>query len=436
MINPARRTLPAEAQVERSYAEMVDEGSVVRPGSESTDAHVRPFTDFLPLLLLPCLPQPIIAQRLVDRLAGHRVWNIAGHFMDKPFEGVGAGSRQSSLPVAVAVDINDGLRLQLVGVLLRPLGGAEQALLFPVPSGQNDAPLRPPALLEELAKCACLLQDCDHAAYGMGGAVDPRIMMVALDDPFIGKSAPLYARDDVIRGVKIPVAGNLEVHQRRSGAQVIGRRESAAPRFRSYRAPDIPKNRQGISPADGHDRYLRNRRGLLYRQAFSLWNRSNTRCERVTRVNGHIRNTAALHTMFRAVGAFRIDRPLVIPVVLGVGINQASDGSILMGNLRLDPAPALPVARQNYLSSHVYAGLLQRLVVARHSVVDVYDLRRDIPVDRVGIVSGKLIGIRRIRIFKDNGFLELRRVPLRPKELEMPFLRRREQHAEFLDRRI
>ena len=93
---------------------------------------------------------------------------------------------EEAAAVAVAVDVDDGLLSQLRVVLLDPLGRAEQPRLFAVPRRVDDRALRPPALLQQLAERARLLELRRHAADRIAGAVHPRVVMVAADDPFVG----------------------------------------------------------------------------------------------------------------------------------------------------------------------------------------------------------------------------------------------------------
>ena len=67
------------------------------------------------------------------------------------------------------------------------------------------------------------------AARRIRRAVDPRVVMVAVDDPLVGKLASLDAHDDVVKRPVLPVECELEVDLRRPGADVIRDRQRAAP---------------------------------------------------------------------------------------------------------------------------------------------------------------------------------------------------------------
>src|SRR5215471_14901728 len=97
-------------------------------------------------------------------------------------------------------------------VRLDPFRRAEEARLLAVPRCIDDCPLRLPALLPQLAERARLLQFGGHAADRILRAVDPAVVMVAADDPFVRESRPLNSRDDVVERLRVPVERDLEMY--------------------------------------------------------------------------------------------------------------------------------------------------------------------------------------------------------------------------------
>ncbi len=76
-----------------------------------------------------------------------------------------------------------------------------------------------------------------------------------------------------------------------------------------------------------------------------------------------------------------------------VGVNQAANGAVLGGNLGLDAAPGVVVARDDNLSLDGDAHALELLVVLGDSVVDVDKRSGDVAVDRVSVIGGQLLGL-------------------------------------------
>src|ERR1700680_1274781 len=105
---------------------------------------------------------------------------------------------EKSARVSVRIDVEDSFLLQLGGVRLRPFRGTDQGGLFAVPGAVNDRSLRPPARFDKLADGVRFAKYGDHSTDGIVRAVDPRIVMVCPDDPFIRPLASAQPRDDVV----------------------------------------------------------------------------------------------------------------------------------------------------------------------------------------------------------------------------------------------
>ena len=131
--------------------------------------------------------------------------------------------------VAVGVDVRDGVCAQFVGVLFGPFGRAEQARLFAVPRAIDDGALRLPALLEQFAERARFFEHGDHAGDRIFGAIHPGVVVIAADDPLVGKRRARNFRDHVVDGLDVPVGFHFQVNLRGAGADAIGDAEAAAP---------------------------------------------------------------------------------------------------------------------------------------------------------------------------------------------------------------
>jgi hypothetical protein len=87
--------------------------------------------------------------------------------------------------------------------------------------------------------------------------------------------------------------------------------------------------------------------------------------EGVAGVDRHVGHAAALDALRGPIRAGGVDLALEVAVVLRVGVDDAADGALLRGDLRLDAAPASAVARDDDLALHVDAEPLEALVVVR-----------------------------------------------------------------------
>ena len=97
-----------------------------------------------------------------------------------------ARGAEEAAAVAVGVDVDERLALELIGVRLGPFGRAQEARLLTVPAGVDDGPRRPPALAVELSQRLGLAHQRDLPGERVGGAEHPAVMVIAADDPFIG----------------------------------------------------------------------------------------------------------------------------------------------------------------------------------------------------------------------------------------------------------
>ena len=110
-------------------------------------------------------------------------------------------------------------------------------------------------------------------------------------------------------------------------------------------------------------------------------------CQRVAGVEGHVLHRPALDALVRTPAALRIGVALRVAVVGRIGIDDAADRPVLLGELGFEAAPALAVAGDDDLALHIHAHALERLVVVGHAVVDVDELARDVAVALVGDIG-------------------------------------------------
>src|SRR5262245_28697478 len=160
---------------------MIDKRGIVGTGTQCADAQVGPLLNLLLLVWLIRLFHLLFSRLVVYRWPAIRIGDITSHFMHKAFKGVGPRGAIRAFSITVAIDVYHRLLLQFCGMVLNPLGRTEQALLFPVPRGQNDGALGPPPLLKKLAQGAGLFQERDHSAYRARGSVPPCIVVIPLE---------------------------------------------------------------------------------------------------------------------------------------------------------------------------------------------------------------------------------------------------------------
>ena len=307
----------------------------------------------------------------------------------------------------------------------------------PSQSGIDQRPLRRPALLAQLAERARLFEQHGRAADRIARAVDPRVVMVAADDPLVRKRAARHLRDDVVERLRVPVERDLQVHARRPRADPVGDRQRAAPAVGRHRTLDRGQQRLRVRVRDRQDGNLRERRRVLHGQPCRAGRRADVRGQRIARIERHVHHAAALRAVLRPHRAVRKRRLAEVTVVSRIRIDEAADGAVLARDLGLDAAPRRAVPRDDDRAAHGDTELFQDVVVLRPAVVDVHERRRDVAVDRVRVVAGQLLGLlARGRIFRHRRLLELGCESRGRDELEQALARGRKQHVERLDLRV
>ena len=199
------------------------------------------------------------------------------------------------------------------------------------------------------------------------------------------------------------------MHLCRAGAYVVGERQGAPPGRRRHLSAQGGQQRLGIFIRDRQNRYFGKGWSVLAGEPLGPFNRSVTRCERVTGVEGHIEYRAPLYAILILECAFGIHIPLKIAVFSGVGIDDTADGALFCRHLGLDAPPGTIVTGDDDFSFHIYAQFFQFLVIGRNAEVDEHQFRSDISVDGEAIVRGQhfirlsTVGIAGHRWFLQSG---------------------------------
>src|SRR5262245_61221609 len=117
MIDSAAALAP-EPEIERSYAEMIEECGVIRPRPESPDSHIAP------LAVVSALFAPAGARRVENRAFALGGVDGARDIVDEPLERVRSRRVETAFAGAICIDVDDRLPFQLLGMLFHPFGRA------------------------------------------------------------------------------------------------------------------------------------------------------------------------------------------------------------------------------------------------------------------------------------------------------------------------
>src|SRR5262249_14015650 len=134
---------------------------------------------------------------------------------------------------------------------LHPFRRSEESLLLTVPGAQDDGAARPPSLLQERSKRTRLFEKRGLAADRILRSIYPRVVVVAVDPPFVGPCRTGNARDNVAGRNDLPIEGQLHMDLRGPRAEVIGERQRTAPLQRGDRTAERGKQRPSVSVRNG-----------------------------------------------------------------------------------------------------------------------------------------------------------------------------------------
>ena len=167
----------------------------------------------------------------------------------------------------------------------------------------------------------------------------------------------------------------------------------------------------GVAIGDWQDRDFQNGLGVLTLDALGFFRRADPRGQRIARIEGHVGHGSPLEALGGASAALRVDIVRAIAVLLGIGIDDAANGAVILGQLGLQTPPADPIAGDDDLPLHRNTHALQGLVVIRHSEVHIDQVPGDIAVSLESHIGREFIlgaaggGVARHRGFR-KGRLE------------------------------
>src|SRR5271154_3245394 len=265
-------------------------------------------------------------------------------------------------------------------------------------------------------------------------------MMIAANDPFIGINRTGNFRNDVIDRGHIPIRNHFQMYSSGAGANVIADAKSAAPRLRGDGTFERSEKRFRVAVRNREDGNLGDRLGVFYGEALGVFRRANAWSERVAGVERHVRDAAALHSIYRAIGSLGENFALRVSVFVWIGKNQAANGAMFRSNFRLNATPRAVVARDNDGALDGDAHALELLVVRGHTKIDVDQRSGHVSVYRVRVVGRKLFGrLVRSGIFFYDGLLQLCGeywLAIRIHQFDGTLFRRGHKHVERFDMRI
>ncbi|EFF49205.1 hypothetical protein XAUC_04100 [Xanthomonas citri pv. aurantifolii str. ICPB 10535] len=158
VIDTTASALPAVAQIQRGQSQMLQKRAVVAARTERLERNVAAgrsgFCDVLLRRLgggCQCVDARTRALTFEHAYAAVRVLHVGRHAIDQALQRVTAAGVEKAASIAVGVDIQHRFASQLVGVLLGPFGGAEQAGFFAIPAGVHQRALGTLTLFGQLA---------------------------------------------------------------------------------------------------------------------------------------------------------------------------------------------------------------------------------------------------------------------------------------------
>ena len=198
---------------------------------------------------------PLVHLPLVVDGASLGTGDLFGDFAEELHEGGdGGGGEVRARDADVGVEVGGGVGEDFV-VLLGPLGRADEAFFFGVPTGDDDGAGGLPALLEESAEAVDGFEHGGGAAVGVDGAVDPGVAMIAGYDPIVGVVGAGNGADDVPDGAEGNVLIEMHVDGdvcggcgvgSGAGSRVIGEGERALPVARRLLAAERFEDRSRV----------------------------------------------------------------------------------------------------------------------------------------------------------------------------------------------
>src|SRR6185437_5952431 len=197
------------------------------------------------------------------------------------------------------------------------------------------------------------------------------------------------------------------MHLRRPGSHVVGDGQRARPFLRNHFAAHRGQQRLRIFVRDWQYRDLLNHLALADGEALGIFGGADAWRERIARIIS-VLDASALYSVFRAVGPFWEYVAGNIAIVGRIGVDDAALGSMLIGDFRLDTAPAASVTRNHDRALYRNAHAIELIVVIAHAVVHIDQRAGYVSVGGVGVVGRKLLlRLARGRIARDRRLLQL-----------------------------
>ncbi len=389
------------------------------------------------LCLVIAVDQFIGAAAFLQGDVGPRVIDFLDDLVEEPFKHVTATDVDETAIAAVRVDVGDRMFLEIGGVVLGPLGRADQPRFLGVPSRVDHGPLRAPSF-----PCQCRYRlgfgkRCHHAGDRIRGAVIPAVMVIAANDPFIGIFAPPQTCDHVVGRHHVPVELRPHAHPRRARSEMIGNRKTAAPFGRYDLAIQCGQQWQRVALRDRQYRDFCDRRRIIAIETARVSRGAAPGRQHIARVCRHVHHRSALHAAFMFKRSFGIGVAGAITVVDRIGINNGRDCAFFSRELGLDAAPRAAVLGDRYLTPDIDAVLLENFIVFGDAVVDEHELAFGFAIDRECIVGSKqIVAHESARVFLERIFPERRRVLRRGKQFDFANPGRRQQDPVFSDFRV
>src|ERR1700733_227798 len=223
-----------------------------------------------------------------------------------------------------------------------------------------------------------------------------------------------------------PIKVGFKVDQCGPGPDVIGNAQRSSPCFRSDRTVEGLEQRQSVSTRDRKDGDLHYHVGVFAADPFGTLDGPNPGCQRIAGMYRHVHNGTALDSLPWSVRPLRVNVALKIAVVPWVRVDQAPDRSMLVSDLRLDSAPASAVASNYDFAFNVDTEFRQLLIVRRHAIVYIDQIRGDVAVRGIRVIGRQLVRVPGVGIFSDRGLLQLSDEMFRLDQLNKGFLGGRE----------
>ncbi len=124
-----------------------------------------------------------------------------------------------------------------------------------------------------------------------------------------------------------------------AGSDLVSDWQRAPPVARCNVTGDCREQRPGVGVPDGKYGDFGEYLHILERQTLCILGRPDSRRQRISLVESHLHHAAALHTVRRTSRSDGEGVVLSVSIVRRIRIDDAANGAMLTGDLRLDSAP-------------------------------------------------------------------------------------------------